>query len=393
MMDFKFQISGFRLKGVALLGALLIPGCDHPSTPQSVIHRGGGGDKWRSEDGRANPQLLIPEHGIYAGAYIEFGDREDGVTLEKIASFDRLIGKEQAIVASSSYWGEQTFPKENMELIARYGAVPLVFWSPWDRPYAEGLGPDKYSLTSIIAGEHDAYMDMWADAARELGWPMIVSFANEANGSWFPWSGEHYGGGKLLSIDTADDDRPAVYHYEGPETFIKAFRHVVDRVRARGAKNVQFVLHLMEYSDPQEEWNLAEHYYPGADYVDWLGLSLYGAQFHSDDWAPFFPLFDWPYTELTLINPENPKPIMVCEWGCGELPDKGNKAQWIRDGFKWMKDTVKYPRVKACVFWHERWQNDDGLYSNLHVNSTPESLQAYREGVGDPFFLSRPILK
>ena len=369
-MNITFQISDLGRNWLVLLAVLFLCACDRPANPQPAIR---------------NPQLVIPEHGLYAGAYIDFGEREDGVTLEKIANFDRLVRKEQALVASSSYWGEQTFPKENMELIARYGAVPLVFWSPWEQPYKEGLGPDKYSLTSIIAGEHDAYIDRWADGAREYDRPMIVSFANEMNGEWFPWSGKLYGGGTPIP-----DTLPL--RYQGPETFKKAWRHVVDRVRARGAKNVQFVLHLMNYSLPQEEWNLARHYYPGPDYVDWLGFSLYGVQFHDDEeWAPFFPLFDWPYTELTLLDPQ--KPIMVCEWGCGEFPEKGSKAQWIRDGFKWMKDTKKYPRVKACVFWHERWQNEDGRYSNLRVYSTPESLQAYRDGVADPFFLGRPIFK
>jgi hypothetical protein len=61
-----------------------------------------------------------------------------------------------------------------------------------------------------------------------------------------------------------------------------------------------------------------------------------------------------------------------------------------------MKD-AKFPRLKACVFWHERWQNSEGdnagKYSNLRVNSTPESLEAYRQGVADPFYLAKPILK
>ena len=115
-----------------------------------------------------NQQLAIPAHGIYTGAYMDWGDKEDDVTLEAIEEFEQLVGKHQAIVASSSYWGEQTFPDANVRLIARHGSVPLVFWSPWDRPYVEGRGPDKYSLTSIIAGEHDAYIDMWGEKAREL---------------------------------------------------------------------------------------------------------------------------------------------------------------------------------------------------------------------------------
>ena len=61
--------------------------------------------------------------------------------------------------------------------------------------------------------------------------------------------------------------------------FVKAHRHVVDRVRARGASNVQFVLHLMNFSDPQEKWNFFKDYYPGPEYCDWIGISLYGSQF------------------------------------------------------------------------------------------------------------------
>jgi hypothetical protein len=330
-----------------------------------------------------NSKLLLPDRAIYTGAYIDWGEKEDAVTLEGIENFEKLVGKRQAIVASSSYWGEQTFPEANMRLIANHGSVPLVFWSPWDQPYIEeNHPPDKYSLTRIIAGEHDAYIDMWGRKAREFGGPMIVSFANEMNGTWFPWSGVHYGGDKPVP-----DSNPP--RFEGPETFKKAYRHVVDRVRAQGATNVQWVLHLMNYSLPQEPWNLAAQYYPGPEYCDWLGFSLYGVQTVEDEWAPFFPLLDWPYEELRRIAPN--KPVMVCEWGVGEFPTLGSKADWIRDGFRIMKDP-KYPNIKACVYWHERWQNDDGRYSNLRVNSTPDALEAYRQGVADPYYLDRPIL-
>jgi beta-mannanase len=328
--------------------------------------------------------------GILTGAYIDFGDSEDNVTLEKIENFEQLVGKHQAIIASSSYWGEQSFPIANVRLIARHGSIPLVFWSPWDRPYKEGLGPDRYSLTSIIAGEHDQYIDQWADAAREFGGTMIVSFANEMNGSWFPWSGVHYGSGEAAGKDK----------FQGPETFKAAWRHVVDRVRQRGATNVKWVLHLMDFSSPNEEWNLADQYYPGADYVDWLGLSLYGSQFPSDTRYPdFASCFDWPYTELTELDPT--KPIMLCEWSVGEFPDKGDKGEWIRGAFHTMANTAKYPRLKASVFWHERWQNsadtidesaaeNAGKYSDLRVNSSPGAQHAYRECVAAPIFLERP---
>lgn len=344
---------------------------------------------------QAGRMLAIPEHGIYTGAFIEFGDREDDVTLEKIEGFEAMIGRQQAIIASSSYWGEQSFPSANARMIARHGSVPLIFWSPWDRPYIEGRGLDKYSLTSIAAGAHDAYIDAWADAAKLHGGSLLVSFCNEMNGSWFPWSGVLYGGGN--AIPSSEPPR-----FEGPELFKKAWRHVVDRVRARGAGNVAWVFHVMDYCDPLDKWNMAAQYYPGSGYVDWMGFSLYGIQFPSDaEWAPFFDLFDWPYTELARIDPD--KPIMLCEWGVGEFPKKGDKGQWIRDGFRIMADEKKYPRLKAAVYWNERWQNSEtdaddqakenaGKYSDLRVNSSPGAIDAYRQSVASPFFLADPIL-
>ena len=82
---------------------LALPSCDrapqaHAPTPAEI------------EAHAQHSLLAVPEHGIYTGAFTDFGDNEDEVTLEKIEAFETLIGKHQAIIASSSYWGEQTFP-------------------------------------------------------------------------------------------------------------------------------------------------------------------------------------------------------------------------------------------------------------------------------------------
>ncbi len=358
------------------LAALLLSGCPAQKLPPRV------------EMPRAT-QLAIPPKGAYCGAYIDFGEREDEITLEAIESFERMVGKQQAIVASSSYWGEQSFPTENVKLVARHGGVPLIFWSPWDRPYEERKGtdqkhgPDKYSLTSILAGAHDTYIDMWGDRAREFGGAMIVSFANEANGDWFPWSGTYYGGNNVVP-----DSNPK--RYQGPETYKKAYRYVVDRIRARGAKNVEWVFHSMNYPYPFDVWNLAKEYYPGPEYADWIGCSVYGPQYKLDKWGPFTPLLEWPYKHISEIDPS--KPFMVVEWGVAELPKKGNRAEWIREALTAMS-SGKFPRLKAMVFWHERWQNKDLSFSNLRIDSSAEALQAYRDGLANPFWVERPIWK
>jgi len=317
--------------------------------------------------------LVVPEKGAYFGAYMDFGDTEDEVTLEKIDKFETLAEKKPAIIASSSYWGEQSFPKDNLALIARHGSVPMIYWSPWDKPYTEEKGPDRFSLKEILAGKWDNYIDMWADGAKTFGQPMFVSFCNEMNGAWFPWSGTFYGGGN-----------------GGPETFKAAWKYVVDRVRQRGAKNILWVFHVNNYSDILDNWNTFKSYYPGPDYVDWLGLSVYGKQFRRDDnpgWADFIDLIDWPYQVITAVD--SSKPVMLAEFGVAEFSDihPGAKAQWYTDAFSMMQ---KYPKLKAAIYWHERWQNPDSSYSNLRVDSSAQALAAFRKGVASPFWLSVP---
>ena len=343
----------------------------------------------KSKSPRSPRQLVVPIHGAYTGAYIDFGDREDNVTLDGIEDFEQQVGKHQAIVAFSSYWGEENFPKVAVNIIARHGSIPLIYWSPWDWPYRELADtethpPDKYGLENILAGQCDAYIDQWADGAKAFGAPMLVSLCNEANGSWFPWSAIFYGG-KLPVYGT----NPPLY--TGPEFFKHAYRYIVDRVRARGATNVLWVLQLNNYSDPFERWNAMAQFYPGDDYVDWLGLSVYGRMVPDDPkWETFEDMLDAPYQEISQLSPS--KPVMVSEWGVGEFPEMGDKGDWLSDGFTQMQSD--FPRLHAAVYWHERWQNSKSmLYSNLKVNSSPAALAAYRKGVASPFWMGAPEYK
>jgi hypothetical protein len=320
--------------------------------------------------------LRFSVQGAYTGAYVDFGEAEDKVTLEAIEKFEKLTGKQNAIIASSSFWGEQCFPEKNVRLISHHGALPLIFWSPWDRPYAEGGPPDRFGLTAILSGKWDTYIDQWADAAKESGIPLLVSWGLEMNGNWFPWSGCFYDGGARGKTG-----------YKGPETYKKAYRYVVDRVRARGAFNILWGFHTNNYTYPQESWNRMSAYYPGADYVDWLGLSVYGKQFLNDgDWYAFKDVMEEAYHEICRLDPV--KPVIVAEYGVGEFPGSGNKAEWVVGALDLLR--TRYTRVKGAVYWHERWQNKDESYSNLRINSSPEALAAYRQGIADPFWLDRP---
>src|SRR4051812_22744074 len=181
----------------------------------------------------------------------------------------------------------------------------------------------------------------------------------------------------------------------GPRSFSGRISLRGEPVRARGARNVQWMFHTNNYSYPMDTWNFAPVYYPGSDYVDWLGLSVYGQQY-KDEPNPDVPsLVDWPYQEMSRLDPH--KPIMIAEWATGEFPlttappSAMHKPAWIKQGLELFR--TRYPRIKAALYWHERWQNADGSYSNLRVNSSVESLQAYRLGIAHPDWLGDLILR
>src|SRR5207253_9036982 len=103
-------------------------------TVSSACHQRTKSDKL---DNNASVEVMAPEHGEYTGAFIDFGEAEEDVTLEGIEDFEIMVGKHQAIIASSSYWGEQDFPSKSLNVIWQHRSLPLVFWSPWDRPYEQ----------------------------------------------------------------------------------------------------------------------------------------------------------------------------------------------------------------------------------------------------------------
>ena len=68
------------------------------------------------------------------------------------------------------------------------------------------------------------------------------------------------------------------YEFEGewngydPENYKAAFRRIVDRLRKAKVKNFASVMASVSFATPYATW---EAYYPGDEYVDWLGYSYW----------------------------------------------------------------------------------------------------------------------
>ena len=117
-----------------------------------------------------------------------------------------------------------------------------------------------------------------------------------------------------------------------------------------------------------------ERYYPGDQYVDWIGLSAFArTQFPTSD-ISFSSLVSQTYREMRLKHPN--KPIMMAEFGKTRESDQ---ARWLKKAFETIKS---WPGMKVAIFWNNlHWElRDDHTLSK-------ESFEVYKEIMKDPYFI------
>ena len=253
--------------------------------------------------------LLPPDSGIYHSAFPDFGGPEDQVTAQRIRAFEQLAGKEIVWAYFSNNWGDHIlFPSGAIHTIHEAGRVPFIRLMA--RSDFEEGGPDeRYTLQRILDGDFDDELTAWARDAAASGIPLLAEFGTEVNGDWFPWNGRYHGGG-----ETTGYGDPALP--DGPERFRDAYRHIITLCRENGADNITWFFHADAYSQPEEAWNNFENYYPGDDYIDWLGISVYGPQKKGETLQSFEEILTDIYYRITEMSD---KPLAVLEFGVTEL--------------------------------------------------------------------------
>ena len=75
-------------------------------------------------------------------------------------------------------------------------------------------------------------------------------------------------------------------------------------MRQEGAANILWVFHANNDDNPQAPWNRLENYYPGDEYIDLVGVSVYGALTPlEEEWPEFRPAMDSAYPRLAALSP------------------------------------------------------------------------------------------
>ena len=183
-------------------------------------------------------------HGVFPGSLT---GAEDDISAEDITAYEQAVGQKVAWVYFAHNWYQsRTFPIDAATMIRDRGAVPFIRLMLRSSDVQNQAEP-VFHLPAILAGDFDADLDAWGAAARDFGDALLVEWGTECNGQWFSWNGAWNGGAEPGGF--GDPTVP-----DGPERFVAAFRHIVQRIRSAGATNVTFVWHVNadDVPGPQE---------------------------------------------------------------------------------------------------------------------------------------------
>ncbi|MBI2301302.1 MAG: beta-mannanase [Armatimonadetes bacterium] len=301
---------------------------------------------------------------------------EDDLTPALVSAYEAAAGRTVAWVYFSHNWfhGRQ-FPLATATWVRDRGAVPYIRLMLRSGDIRDQADP-PYAPEAIARGDLDADLRAWGDAARAYGGPLLVEWGTECNGEWFPWNGRWSGGGP-----------------QGPARFRAAFRHVVETIRARGAANITWVWHVNNDDVPADAWNRLENYYPGDDVVDWVGVSVYGAQTPQDaDWPAFPASFDAVYGRLAAVAPA--KPLIVCEFGVTAGSPLGTAPTWAGEALDALL-AGRWPAVRGFSWWNETWQNDNDPAhdTDMRVQAVAGLSAAFQARLTGQAVVDRPIVQ
>jgi mannan endo-1,4-beta-mannosidase len=320
-----FLQAGMRIAGAGVALALLTAGCSATReaaaarTVAPVADTHAAGIHTASTVIRARSRVR-PRLGVYAkGMPGSYGP---------VREFGRVVGRRPAIVLFYSGIGEQ-FPARFAERAHAHRALPL-----------DQINPVGASIRGIAAGRYDAYFRSYADEVRSYGHRVIIGFAHEMNGPWYPWGWTHV----------------------SPRTWVRAWRHVVRVFRRQGADNVTW---LWTVSHVQDEAPFGD-YWPGAAYVNWVGIDGY----YDGPQDTFGSVFGRALKEVRQLTRD---PVLISESAIGQRAGQARKIPNLLGG-------VRRHHLRGLV-WFDVAQHGGLTRQDWRLEGHRRALAAFRRAV------------
>jgi hypothetical protein len=257
------------------------------------------------------------------GHYFGVAEANEVKTYQPVNEFAAAVGRPPNVVLYYSAWGDP-FEKGLALSAYRHGAIPFVQIDPGRR----------VTMAAVAAGKYDSYLRSYADEVRNYVDPVIVGFAPEMNGNWDPWGWTH----------------------TKPSVWVDAWRHVVTVFREQHAQNVTWLWTVNASSNgtgPIDDW------WPGAEYVTWVGIDGYFFYQASTFASTFDPTID-------AIHALTRKPILLSETGIGQVAGQAQKIPDLFDGIRAARilGFVWFDQNQDHGIYHQRWRletNASGL--------------------------------
>lgn len=332
---------------VVAAGGVLIA-CTHDDLPSAVqpAVQAPSGTPPASTGPSAAPVPFPPAGRVFLGVQTNLGPYDFGA----VDAFAGATGHRPSVLQFSQGWAEDQFDAGRLTSIADRGMLPIISWEPWDykaRGNAAGSGEQPaYRLSAIIGGKYDDYIRSWATGVAALPFPVVIRFAHEMNGFWYPW------------CEASNGNHPGEY--------VQAWRHVHQIVEQAGAHNVTWMW------SPNVTYKGAaplKRLYPGDAYVDWIALSGYYGTANRTSYVSFNQIFAGTLKELRTLSH---KPIVVSETGATNAT--GQQARWISQMFAQLP---QHPEIIG-VIWFESNKEID-----WRIAGVPAAASAFAKGAAN----------
>jgi hypothetical protein len=259
----------------------------------------------------------------------------------QVSAFAADAGFSPRILSYYTSSFSQPFPSGFAQQAASNGAMVLVQWQPRGTTSA-----------AIAAGQQDAAIRAMAQAVAADPWQVIISYGQEFNGNWYSWGA----GG-------SDGSSGA--------TYVAAWRRIWEIFQAEGAHNVTWLWDpnvVYAGSAPLAQW------YPGDQYVDWVGLDGYFAE----SWYTFSSLFGPSVTALRQVTA---KPLLIAESGVAGEAGPAQIASLFAG--------AQLAGAVGIVYFDEA-QSGDSEHQDWRLEDNPANMAAFRAAVQQ--YAQRPLL-
>ncbi len=170
------------------------------------------------------------------------------------------------------------------------------------------LNPGKLKpkvIQEIASGRYDKNIKNYADQVRGFKRCIAISLGHEMNGWWYRWG----------------------QHWNTPATFIKAWRRVHTIFAQEGATNVIWSWdpsHQYQQVTPTKIATPAKEWYPGAKYVNWIGLDGYLGSDNNRHLQSFDEIFGFQLHDIKQFAPH--KLVYLAETGVNPGPSAARQV-------------------------------------------------------------------